>query len=371
MKKKIALLLGVMLLLTGVFAACSNSTTSPTVRWDKDETYTFNITLADFAEDGYTFNSYQFPVIKEDGTQTTLQCYKEIGTSQEATMFQNYDQIRPVDASGTYTMSILFDTTTTRKLETKQVMYSQYETSTLELLGCLQALSDYVISGDDNPFENNEGRTTLRSETTSTIIFSNDDNQLPVSSVKENKGYYIGKEHQGASNYKYETVYDIGNRKVTVTKDDGEAEERKLSLSKNGSCIDAGQVLLYARSWDKSSSAFSNTPTVSVYDPVTNSLATASFALERSYNALLNNKGTGVAASVNALYVTVGGRPFLAEFNLPDLTEKNLDYIAATGAGKTCKYTTIKFRSGWYSYELSEYDADILSAIDLKNKAAS
>lgn len=371
MKKKFALLLGVLLLLTGVFAACSNSVTNKTVRWEDNETYTFNITLADFAEDGHSFNPYEIKINKDDGTQTTVQCYKDIITSQESSLFSTYDQVRPVDVTGTYTMSILFDSSVSRKLVTTQEMYSQYETATLEALGCLDSLRDYVVTGDDNPFEKNEGRTTLRSKTTSVVVFSNDAEQLPVSSEKVNEGYYIGKIHQGPSNYKYETTYDFDNRKVTVKKDDGEAEERKLGVAKGGSCIDAGQVLLYLRSWDKSSSAFGNTPSVSVYDPVTDVLATAQFALERSFDAILNNNGTNFAASVNALYVTVGGRPFLAEFNLPDLTEKNLDFIAATGASKTCKYTTIKFRSGCYSYELSEYSADVLSAIDLKNKTAS
>lgn len=374
MKKTIALLIGALLLLTGVFAACSTSVTSKTVRWEDNESYTFNITLADFTDSNSgTFNPYDCTVKKEDNTDATIVCYKDLGTTQEAAMFSSYDQICPVDVKGTYTMNLSLDTTTSRKLETKQVIYSQYETAVLELLGCLNTLKAYVVSGADNPFENNEGRTTLRSETTSVVVFSNDADQLPVSSVKENKGFYIGKLHQGVSDYKYETTYDVANRKVSVKKDGGEAVERKLGIAKGGSCIDAGQVLLYLRSLDKSSNAFADTPSVAVYDPVTNTVANAMFSLERNFYAVLNNGGSNFYASVHAAYVTVGGRPFLAEFNLPNLTEEgedkqSFDFIPATGAGKTCKYTTIKFRSGWYSYELSEYNADVLSAIDLHNK---
>lgn len=369
MKKKIALLLGALLLLTGVFAACSNTATSKTVRWsDKGETYTFNINLADFVSGGTEFNAHDVTITKEDGTESTIKCYRDIGTVQEAAILSTSDEIRPIDAKGTYTMNITLETSSTFKLVTEQVLYSQYETATLEALSCLDEFkgSEYdVTNKEENPFDNNSGSITLRSKTTSTVIFANNANQVPTSSVKESNGFYIGKIHQGASNYKYETTYDFENRKALVKKNDGEVEERKLGVSKGGACIDSAQILLYLRSIDKSSSAFADSPAVAVYDPVSDSLSNAVFALTREFNAFLNNNGTDVAASVNAVYVTVGGRPFITQFNLSDLSEKNLDILPATGAGKTCKYTTIKFRSAWYSYELNEYSADIISAISM------
>lgn len=374
MKKRIAILLFALIALLSVFAACSKTPTTKSVRWEDNESYTFNISLADFNVDGGTlFKSHDYSIKKDDGTDTIVKCYKDAGA-----IVTDNDEICPAAAKGTFTMSISFDTTTSRKLETTQVIYSQYAKETLQSLGCLDKFEggEYdVTAKEENPFENNEGRITLRNQTTSTVLFTNDANQLPISSVKENTGYYIGRrEYQGPSNYKYETTYDFDNRKITVKNKDG--EEEVIKLKKGATCIDSSQVLLYLRSIDKSASAFSDSPSVSVFDPVVNKSAlTATFALEREFYAYLNNNGTYLGASVQAVAVTIGGRAFLTEFNLPDLTAageggKGLDFLPATGAGKTCKYTTIKFRSGWYSYELSEYNAEVLSAIDLKNKTA-
>lgn len=391
MKKRIALLLGALLLLLGVFAACSTSVTSKTVRWDDEESYVFNIGLSDFnAEGSPLFNSYDIKITQQDNSEATLKCYKDSvvqmststpaagGSDQESAIFASSDQIRPLDVSGRFEMQILplSETTANRKLVTKQVVYSQYSTETLEGLNCLSALEKYIVAADssENPFENNEGRTTLRSETNSEVIFANDANQLPVSSVKENKGFYIGKVYQGISDYKYETTYDFSARKVQIKKNDGEAETRKLSLAKGGSCIDSSQLLLYIRSLDKSASAFADSPSVAVYDPIEDRLLTAVFALNRDFYALLNNNGADYAAALQSVSVTVGGRPFMTQYNLPNLTEsgeggQSLDFLPGISEGKVSKYTTVKFRSGYFSYELSAYDQQVLEAIDLQKKS--
>lgn len=372
MKKRIAILLCTLLMLVAVFASCNRAAaTNHPARWDENESYTFNITLADFetAEGSASlFKPHDVAVKNDDGTEKTVTCYKDAEISQEKFTMESSDEVRPVDVKGTFTMKIVFDTSDTRKLETNQVLYSQYETKTLQDLNCLDELKDYdVTDKEENPFENNNGRTTLKSTTVTLVVFSNKSSQLPISSVKENTGFYIGKIYQGKSNYKVESTYDFDNRKITVKKNDGEAVEKKL---KNGTtCIDASQILLYLRSLDKTAAGFQDTPSVSVYEPVTDAFYTVSFALNREFNAILNNNGVDVGVKVHCVSVTVGSRALMSQYNLPDLTkagenEQGLDFLPSQTA-KDCKFTTVKFRSGWISYELSEYDANWLNAIIL------
>ena len=374
MKKSLALLIGVMLVLILTFAACSQPTpTAKYVRFNESETHTFKITLSDFANNSNNlFNVYtkKFSQKGEDGktTETTVTCYKDdIIMSTEATLMNGYDQLRPVDASGTYTMNIQYGSTTT-KYATTQILYSQYNTEDLQALNCLETLKDYnVTNKEENPFSNNEGRTTLRSETKTEVVFTTDADQTPVSSLTENKGFYIGKIAQAVSNYKYVTTYDFDNKKVTVTKNDGEAEERELKVN----CIDANQLLMYMRSLDKSSEAFQDSPSVTVYDATTGNTSTVTFALNRQFYLIFDNNGTQSVISVNALLSSIGGMPFMAQYNLPDMTKVGDGYdFLPQSAGKRPKYTTVKFRSGWYSYEMqvNDYYQQAIEAVRLQNE---
>ncbi len=359
MKKRIAILLGLILVLSAAFAACSQpAATAKAVRIDGNETHTFKISIADFADAGSTpFNVYTKKINQknEDGTttETTLTARKdEVIMSGEVNLMNNSDQIRPLDASGTYTVNI-DDTTnaTTVTVTTEQILYCQYETAKLQELNCLETVKKYnVTAKDENPFENNDGRTTLRSEIKTSVTYAKDENQLPAKSVSENKGYYIGKTAQKESEYKFESTYDFENKKVTVKgyingKDID--EERALK----GNCIDANQFLMFVRSYDKSSAAFQDNPTISVYDVTTDSTFVAAFAINRKFNLLYDNNGNEAIVAVDSVVSTVGGIPFIAQYNLPDLTADNKDCINV-GIEKRCKYTTIKFRSGWFSYEL-------------------
>lgn len=376
MKKRLALLIGVLLIMTVVFTACSQpAATARVARWsEKGETRTYKISLSDFADDGKTlFKNYSqtFSQKDEDGkiTEKKVTCYKDdVITSSEPTIMLNSDQVRPIDASGTYTMKIQYEATSI-KLVTTQVIYSQYETELLQNLGCLDEFKNSAINvteKEENPFTNNENRITLRSETNSAVTFANDPNQLPISSATENKGFYIGKIAQSLSEYKYETTYDFNNKKVVVKKNGGEAEERSIS----GNCIDASQLLLYIRSYDKSSTAFQDSPAVSVYDVTTNSVYTAAFGLNRQFNIILEDNGEQSVVAVNAVNATVGGMPFIAQYNLPDLTAVDKGYdCEPLSADKRPRYTTVKFRSGWYSFELQldEEYKQIINAVKYQN----
>lgn len=381
MKKKIALLISVLLLLASVFAACNQTTpTNKVSRWDAGESYTFNVTLADFeTELSTTFKAYPVTVKDKDGIETAAICYKDSvvqstssvspagGGDSESLLFSSADEICPLAVSGTFTMTISSDSTDRKKLETTQIIYSQYDTEKLRNLNCLDKLASRIATAEENPFENNSGRTTLRSKTTAVVVFSDAD-QTPVSSVKENEGYYIGKVQQCLSQYKIETTYNFDKSTVTVKENDG--EEKTLKLGIRGTCIDSAQLLLYIRSLDKTSTGFQDSPSVNIYDPATGSTASASFALNREFNALLSDNGIDVGTKVHAVSVSVNGRPFMTQYNLPDLTkagqdESGLDFRPMGADGKSCKFTTIKFRSGWYSYELSQYDPQVIDAIKL------
>ena len=151
--------------------------------------------------------------------------------------------------------------------------------------------------------------------------------------------------------------------------------ERKLKLSKGAACLDASQLLVYLRSLDKSSVAFQDSPSVAVYDPLSDTLATATFGLTRNFNAILNNKGTEVYTKVDSVGVIIGSTPFLSQFNLPDRLAnvgEGFDVIATSSAeSKLSKFTTVKFRRGWYSYEIADYDSvenGIIDALTAKEE---
>ena len=154
MKKRIAILLGLILVLSAAFAACSQpAATAKAVRIDGNETHTFKISIADFADAGSTpFNVYTKKINQknEDGTttETTLTARKdEVIMSGEVNLMNNSDQIRPLDASGTYTVNI-DDTTnaTTVTVTTEQILYCQYETAKLQELNCLETVKKYNVT---------------------------------------------------------------------------------------------------------------------------------------------------------------------------------------------------------------------------------
>lgn len=383
MKKRFALLLGVLFILVAAFASCGNTAkTDKDIRWDKgSEQYTYIITLSDFANDGNTLFKEHSEKFNKKGDGDTLSavnvtCYKDsIINTNEATLMYNADQICPVDAKGVYTIDANVDDTHVT-LKTKQVLFCQYKTEDLQSLGCLNVFKgsayDYT-SKEENPFENNDKLITLRSETNTEVVFASNINMTPVSSKSSNKGFYIGKTAQTVSEYSYETAYDIDNNKVTVKKNGEDAVERKLSIDKNTTLIDASQLLWYIRMLDKSQEAFQDTPSVSVYDVVTDSIYSSTFALNRQFNLKLENNGDIAVISVNVVNVTVGGTPFMAQYNLPDVTAIGDGYDCLSRSGtKRPKYTTVKFRSGWFSYEMqpNEYYQQAINAIKVKSDEA-
>lgn len=373
--KRTAFLLGLILALALILTACNNTATTVNIRWNEKEDFTFNIELADFntAEDAKTFfNSYK------DGDKTY---YKDsLMSATEGSVFATADQLRPVDAKGTFQMTIEPDTATKQcKLTTKQTLYAQYKTEDLtELNGeILNVLKNAVAPAAETEgmFATTEGRTVFKSVTATGVTFVNDQTQKPVSSYNRTDGYYIGKTHQGISKYDISTVYDFDSRQAKVTWKDADGKEEvkdnALGVRKGGYCLDANQMLLYVRSLGKTAEDFNDNPSQSVYDPYYNTLATANFALNREANVALANGGDMAYVTLNAVAVSVNGSPFMYQINLPDLTAKNVDVGQAVSASeKPPKYTTVRFRVGSFSYELQdgEFKTQFISALTAKEE---
>ena len=101
MKKKIALIVGALLIMTVLLASCSQpAATKKSPRWENNESYTFKITLSDFANNDKTlFNNYGKTVREknEDGTVTEkkITCYKDdVINNSEWTVMERADQLR-------------------------------------------------------------------------------------------------------------------------------------------------------------------------------------------------------------------------------------------------------------------------------------
>lgn len=373
--KRTAFLLGLILALALILTACNNTATAVNIRWNEREDFTFNIELADFntAEDAKTFfNSY---------TNDNKTYYKDsLMSATEGSVFATADQLRPVDAKGTFQMTIdKTEVSTERKLTTKQTLYAQYKTEDLIKLNgdILTVLKNAVAPAAETEgmFETTEGRTVFKSVTETGVTFVNDQTQKPVSSYNRTDGYYIGKTHQGLSKYDISTVYDFDSRQAKVTWKDADGKEEvknnALGVRKGGYCLDANQMLLYVRSLGKTAEDFNDSPSQSVYDPYYNTLATANFALNREANVALTNGEEMAYVTLNAVAVSVNGAPFMYQINLPDLTAKTVDVGQAVSANeKPPKYTTVRFRVGSFSYELQdgEFKTKFISALTAKEE---
>ena len=374
MKKRIALLLLLMLALTVVLAACAQAEATKVVpRWDASrvESYEYRITLADFnlAEDG----SISSPHFKPHGSQDNP-FYKDFDV-RAGEPFEAQDAVRPVSVSGTFTLTISHPSSEYDLMETKQVLEVTYNDKDGKLIDkeVLQELSrnNLVVS-------NNDGKVTLKSTTETTVEFKHQDNQAPIQSSTKVVGFYIGKAHQEVSVYEISTDYSYEDKntlvKTTLTQN-GETTngEETLKRRSEGSFIDSNQLFLYARSLDKSSTSFQSAPSVTVYNPLSKSLQSANFTLTSSANVVLTDETRGeLYTKLPILGITVDGMAFMSQTSLPKFQEKLPDLFDAQGNGpdvtyyggfSTAKHTTVRFRVGYLSYELTQYEDDIWSAL--------
>ena len=354
--KKISIVLLLSLALVFTLTACNNTpVTHTSPRWENSESYTFTIKKAIVETSDVTHNDATY--IREPGV-----------TNYEPDV-DNMDEIVPEDVSGTYVMSIAVDSVnTTCTFKTSQTLYVSYPKTLLESSPIWNTpdangnkLSDKVVPQDseENPFEADADLITLKSITETEVVFRNDSTQRPISSKNHVDGFYIGKTAQTISKYDLATTYEFNAKnKVTITVN-GETMATSGVFAEK--FIDANQLLLYVRSLDKSTTSFQDSPSVTVYMPKVDENVMATFVFSYTCNTVVEVAAEEIFVKVNAVGVIVNSNVLLMQLNVPDTVNsdsKYLDSLPNAGSGtSTDKYSTVRFRSGVYSYWLTDFSS--------------
>ena len=372
MKRKIALIVIMILALSLLLAACTQpAVTAIRIRWDKEETHVFNITLADFANEQSSSDPFNY--YYADGSATTktdsnkdLVYSKDIAFSNE---FRNWDEVKPLAVGGTYTLKIIpaTDASSSCVVETKQVIYAKYNLKTDTVSGVdfgkYSELRNAETAAEKTAEEyrafgltKGAGETILKSTVTTTVTFENVISQKPLSSSVTVNGFYVGTENQNITKYSVSTeyVYEKNKKPVAKITMDGNTTEYTFPKNSEGKFIDSNQILTYLRSLDKSAS-FQDSPSISVFNPYTKSLQKANFGLVYDYKVLLtdNTRDNPLATNLSVVSVTVGNNSFMMQENLTNkLADKELD-VFHSGS----KYTTVRFRVGYLAYEIDYANA--------------
>lgn len=363
MKKKIALLILMALALTVVLSACGKTAKTDIIpRWSLEgETYEYTVTLSDFASKNNAssrFNSY----ILNDETY-----YKDF-LVRTGEVFDNLDEIRPVEVVGKFTLTIKhLPDDKHDKVETHQELAVSYElqegkikvsdTRLVELTSEMNAIG--VKDGD---------RITFKSTTDTMVEFKRYDNgsQTPIRSSTKLVGFYMGKTHQEVSDYEISTEYKYEGKSAVADitlKTGGKTETNSYPIKgyTEGRFIDSNQLFTYTRSLDKSSASFQDNPSVYVYNPFNQQIQLASFAYTSKANALLTQKDeqtnteTPLYIKLPTVGVVVGGMSFMLVENAPNMLDEHNEGPDRTQYGTEwyAKHTPVRFRSGYLSFELN------------------
>ena len=366
MKKKIALLIFVVLMLTMVLSACNSTEATKIIpRWKSGESYVYNITLCDFAEEDSATYFKQYDHEKE-------KYFKDFVVRVDEA-FENVDEVRPKSVTGEFTLTITskkvnnveYDVVETRQQLTAtydakdgkiQVGKEQWVELPAELASCATTTSTLI---------------TFNSTIETIVEFKHDATQAPVKSSTKVDGFYVGKVHQEKSDYEVTTTYTYESKSTvvnTVRTISGEREEISETLKRRteGSFIDSNQLFMYARSLDKTSGSFQDNPNVIVYNPFTQMTDTVSFSFTSSVNAVLTNGDEELFTQLPTVGVVVGGIPFMLQENAPNFLEREGSPDSAYfGEFPYAKHTPVRFRVGNFSYELKSYDDELWNALHL------
>lgn len=377
--KSIAAIILLLVITATLLVACNNTpVTGFIARFDKKEHYEFNISLADFnnnLNDNELFAHY--------GTDDDPY-YKDLAISNaENYSLRNADEVRPTRVGGTYTVDFAMNEGRQYgTLTTKQVLYVQYArkgngiivdpvAETPDVLDCFDKLDKFVVTGDDDPLKSDADHVTLKSTTDTSVGFYLTDSFKPQESSTKVNGFYVGKTFRGASEYQISTAYDWEGKRpvatVTLTSG-GNTQEQSYTLPSAGQVriIDSNQMLAYVRCFDKSSASFQDSPSAYVFNPYTGKTHVLRFTYAYKFNVILTRGEETKRTQLSAVGTALDGNPLLMQFNLPKwLSDNDLDTtIVGAGSETYPKYTTVRFRSGYLSYELSDYDEEIWKALD-------
>ncbi len=395
--KKIALLLLMIFVCVAALAACNSTpATKRDVRWIEGESHTFKVSLADFAfyppddttplSERTVFKTYTSGAyVNSEGT--SIRFGKDIGISNE--VFSSLDEIRPRAVDGTYRMDLAKTQSERMTLTTEQTLYVQYNKISKsqsgddidltqsanwgELAKLIPAADE--IAANAPSLQPSDDSVVLKSVIKNSVTFA-DQAMTPYNSSTESNGFYIGVSEQSPSRYKVQTTYDFSEKRPTATVQVDENEPVTYTMGKNAQFFDYNQLLLYIRSFNKSSSDFQDVPSVQLFNPLSGELVSASFGFLYSQPMVLtdNNRATPeLYANVNLVSVALGGMAYMVQENVPDTAKLNgklVDIVPgevdANGADK-CRYTTVRFRVGYLSYELASYSDELWSALEYNN----
>ncbi len=339
MKKTIALVL-LLILAVGVFAACNQvQPTERKTRWGESETWTYNISLANFAD----------PVTTSNGSY-----FRDFLAAGETNPFGDaLDRIAPNALTGTYVVTIKQDIKNdTTTVSATQTMVASYDANLVDE----SAFDQSII------VEQNNETISLKSVQETKVTFQNG-TQIPVSSHTKSNGFYIGKLNQSMSTYEISTEYKVEGKKVVAKVTQGDKTE-EVALA-NTNVIDTNQVLMFVRSYDKTETGFQDAPQVMVFDPLTKSTKRLTMQYTAKQNVLVEHKFADasevaeIATQMPRLDVMLDGMSFVSQVSLPDMSANGLDRISTNVPGVFFPMHTIyRFRSGFVSYELTNYLTD-------------
>lgn len=348
--KKITALVLLLVLMMGALVACNQvKPTEKKVRWENSETWTYNISLADFS-----------PYATTDGT--FFQDFLYSGETSPYSYENSGDRVVPQQLEGQYVVTVAKNSETT-KVTTTQTMLATYQTPSPD---SWTQFAEYIQSTTDTSI-------TLKSTTETEVVFKTGPAQTPVSSYTKVDGFYIGKQYQCVSKYEVSTKYEVESTKTYAEVKLNNNEAKKYTID-GANVIDNNQVLMYIRSYEKTSTGFQDNPQAMVFDPLTAQAKKLSFVYTAEQNFVIDHKfadaseSAKVITKVNRLDVLLGGLPFMTQLNLPDLTSKGLDQVGTDVWNVYLpKHTICRFRVGFASYQLTGYlDDAMVDAIQVK-----
>ena len=345
MKRKLALLILVIIAVSVALVACNQpDATTADVRWN-EEKHVFTINKADFLQSSGDY--------RKDAAMT-------------AEVLQSKDEIIPEDVCGSYVLTITptAGMTASCVVTTEQVIYALYYKSDVNSPKLSEEDFNTLVSKVSQEeiaqtgFDVKENQVVFKSVTKSEVMFETP-SQRPTSSMTKVDGFYAGKKHCNVTNYEVSTVYDYSNEKkptATVTIDSQEETYNLPAKTSTVDVIDSNQLLVYLRSLAKTKTSLQDSKSARVFNAYTGEIHTASFAFLKyedkviltDYNAEGETPKT-LNVTLSSVAVTVDGIAYMLQDNLPSL--ENLDYYVGA-FGNVPKYTTVRFRVGYLSYEI-------------------
>lgn len=333
MKKFIALLTTILLSLF-VLTACTTAVPTRSIRWDltSGETLTYDIRLV---------KTLNYTETTDEGTSSVS---ADIDLLDPATV----DQVKPLNASGTYTTTIAQNgsdkigivTTELNLIEIYDIaLFDQTTIATLRQKGMV----DETQTDADN--------IAIITHITSECIFNNP-SLSPISSEKTVSGIYVGKERIAINDYKVTCDYDSGVCNIVFTDNITASNSFTKSLKiKETEYFDNEMLFYVIRAYDTAET--SEKMTINVVDPlISQSVVAISFQSQAYTTHFKDNKQMDTS-----LYYVATATAFGFEFSVTP----NEEPLFIGGAPRDTN-KIVKIQQGYLVFTLS--DADLQAVFD-------